>query len=239
MKAIHAVAFASLLLAALPSCSKKEPKAEEVVSTQGETIPEVGEKETTASGSRLRDRMKVSKPAEEATPEWSTAETVEERRASLERALATGKEPYLIDLHDLGGWEVDLKKEQPIPDYILALDGKEVIVRGFMMPDIDLEFIQKFHLVRSLYSCCFGAPPQLNEILRVSLADKNGMDYTFKTIEVQGVLRVKFEMVDGLVEDIFRMEDATHRAFSYFDDPDAPESFDAATDLDGVVPKKD
>lgn len=237
MRSIHALAFAALLLAAMPSCSKEEPQPKEEVSTDGEAVPEVEEQE--GGGSRLRDRMKVSKPTEEKTPEWSTAVTVEERRTSLEKALANGEEPYLIDLHDLGGWEVDLKKEQPIPDYIYALDGKEVIVRGFMMPDIDLEFLQKFHLVRSLYSCCFGAPPQLNEILRVSLADKNGMDYTFKTIEVQGVLRVKFEIVDGLVEDIFRMEDATYRAFSYFDDPDAPDSFDANTDFDGVVPSQD
>jgi len=150
-------------------------------------------------------------------------------------ALDAQEEPHYIDLHDLGGWILDEREKQPIPDYIMALDGKEFIMRGFMMPDIDFEHIQKFHLVRSLYSCCFGAPPQLNEIMRVTLADEDGMEYTYNTLEVRGTLHIEFEMIDGLVEDIFRLENCTYRILD-FDDPGAPENFDASTGFDGVVP---
>lgn len=166
---------------------------------------------------------------------WSSAMTHEERQASLQRRLAASEEPYLIDMHDLGGWDFDERKKQPIPEYILALDGKMVTMRGFMMPDIDFEHIRTFHLVRSLYSCCFGAPPQLNEILRVKLRDEDGMDYTYQTVEVTGRLQIVFEMEDGLVEDLYRMEDATYRLLE-FDDPVAPDSFDANTGFDGVIP---
>jgi len=180
-----------------------------------------------------------AEPAEEAVDYskrfWSSAMTAEERQASLARRLAASDEPYLIDMHDLGGWDFDERKEQPIPDYILALDGKMITMRGFMMPDIDFEHIRTFHLVRSLYSCCFGAPPQLNEILRVTLRDPEGMDYTYQTVEVTGRLQVVFEMEDGLVEDLYRMEDVTYRLLE-FDDPVAPDSFDADTGFDGVVP---
>ncbi|MHC4380949.1 MAG: DUF3299 domain-containing protein, partial [Planctomycetota bacterium] len=158
-----------------------------------------------------------------------------ERRANLDKALAKEQGPFVIDMHDLGGWEVDEREEQPIPDYILALDGKEFIVHGFMMPDIDFEHIRKFHLVRSLFSCCFGAPPQLNEIMRVTLADEDGMEYTYNTVQVRGILRIEYEVIDGLVEDIFRLEDATYRILD-FDDPEAPSSFDAPTGFEGVVP---
>lgn len=233
-----ATALVALGIVVLAGCAKKEP-APVVTVAEEEASQELPIEEGTKSegGLRLRDRMKVTSGEAKSKPSWSTAVTVEERRANLDKALATGQEPYLIDLHDLGGWEMDLEKEQPIPDYILALDGKEFIVRGFMLPDIDLEKIREFHFVRSLYSCCFGAPPQMNEIMRVRLADEDGMEYSYKTLEIRGRLHVKFEKVDGLVEDIFRMEDATYRAFSYFDDPDAPESFDADTDLEGFVPK--
>lgn len=237
MNVFPALALPALLLASMPGCSQEEAPPVDKNQANGEAPAEVVEGKE-EEGSRLRDRMKVSKPAEEKTPEWSTAVTVEERRANLAKALAAGQEPYLIDLHDLGGWEMDLSKEQPIPDYILALDGKEIIVRGFMMPDIDLDHIREFHFVRSLYSCCFGAPPQMNEIMRVTLADEGGMEYSYKTLEIRGRLRVKFEKVDGLVEDIFHMKDATYRAFSYFDDPDAPDSFDAARDLETLIPIK-
>lgn len=194
------------------------------------------EAEGTTGGSSLRDRISVTPAPPEKPSRWSTAQTVEERRANLEKALATGKEPYRIDIHDLGGWEVDDREEQPIPDYVMALDGKEVIVLGFMMPDIDFEHIRRFHLVRSLFSCCFGAPPQLNEIMRVTLADEDGMEYTYNTVEIRGRLNIEFEVIDGLVEDLFRLEDATYRILDDYDDPEAPESFDAPTGFDGVVP---
>lgn len=190
---------------------------------------------TKLGGSSLRDRITVEPAPPEKPSRWSTAQTVEERRANLDKALSAEQPPYVIDMHDLGGWEVDEREEQPIPDYVLALDGKEFIVHGFMMPDIDFEHIREFHLVRSLYSCCFGAPPQLNEIMRVTLADEDGMEYTYNTIEVRGILRIEFEVIDGLVEDIFRMENATYRILD-FDDPDAPSSFDAPTGFQGVVP---
>lgn len=185
-------------------------------------------------GGGLMGRINVTPPDPDDIPTWSQATTVEERRANLEKALAK-EAPYYIDMHDLGGWILDERDEKPIPDYILALDGKEFIMRGFMMPDIDFEHIRKFHLVRSLYSCCFGAPPQLNEIMRVTLQDTEGMDYTYNTLEVRGTLHIEFEMIDGLVEDIFRLENATYRILD-FDDPEAPETFDATTGFDGVVP---
>jgi len=188
-----------------------------------------------AESAPLGDRGATTQPLESWKPTWSQAVTPEERRANLEEALAAESEPYVIDIHDLGGWELDEREENPIPDYILALDGKEFIMRGFMMPDIDFEHIRSFHLVRSLFSCCFGAPPQINEIMRVTLAAEDGMDYTYNTVEIRGRLTVTFDLVDGLVEDIFRLENATYRILE-FDDPGAPASFDASTGFDSVVP---
>ncbi len=185
----------------------------------------------------LRDRMELTKVEEKASF-WSTANTLEERQEKIEGILEKNDPVFVLDMHDMGGWEFDELLEDPFPSYIRALDGKEIITRGFMMPDIDFEHIQKFHLVRSLYSCCFGAPPQLNEVLRVELTDAEGMDYTYNTIEVRGILRVVFEMEDGLVEDLLRLENATYRVLD-FEDPGAPVDFDAATGFQGVVPDGD
>ncbi len=186
-------------------------------------------------GGSLRDRLKVTEAPPVDDMPWSDALTLEERVANLEKTMASGKEPYVVDMHDFGGWEFDERQEQPFPAHILALDGKKFTIRGFMMPDIDFENIRKFHLVRSLFSCCFGAPPQLNEILRVTLADKDGMEYTYNTVEVTGTLYVVFEMEDGLVEDLFRLEGATYRIID-FDDPEAPDDFNADTDFGDMLP---
>ncbi|MDP6964082.1 MAG: DUF3299 domain-containing protein [Planctomycetota bacterium] len=206
------------------ACSSDEP-----------TPRQDAEAEVAAATESLRDRMNVT----EVEPEpsfWSTAETLEERQQNIEELIAKNKPVLVIDMHDLGGWEFDELLEDPFPEHVRALDGKEIVTRGFMMPDIDFEHIQKFHLVRSLYSCCFGAPPQLNEIIRVELADADGMDYTYNTIEVRGTLRVVFEMEDGLVEDLFRLDNATFRVLD-FEDPGAPVDFDAETGFSDFIPE--
>lgn len=208
------------------SCSEhQEPLAEggQVASNED---PEV---------SSLRDRVKITKAPPPKPSFWSQAVTLEERQAKIEALIEADPEVYVVDLHDMGGWEFNELLIDPFPDYIRQLDGKEVITRGFMMPDIDFEHIQKFHLVRSLFACCFGAPPQLNEIVRVTLLDEKGMDYTYNTVEIRGTLRVVFEMEDGLVEDLFRIENATYKILD-FDDPGAPVDFDETVGFDGVIP---
>lgn len=170
---------------------------------------------------RLRDAVKAEPaPADPPGPVWSLANTYEERIANVKAVLATGPGPYALDLHDLGGWEFDERKKQPFPEHILALDGKELILRGFMLPDVDFENLKKFHLVRSLWGCCFGAPPGPNEIMRVTLSG-DGIDYTYKTLEIRGTFRLVFEMTDGLLDDIYRLEATSVRELG-FDDPLAP-----------------
>lgn len=208
-----------------------EPSAAEAAG-RGDAEPD------TAGGGSLRDRVEVTPaPPQIDDPFYSTAVTLEERMANVEKALeVAGKDgPVKIDIHDLGGWEFDERKEQPFPEYVRKLEGRTVILRGFMMPDIDFEHIRSFHLVRSLWGCCFGAPPRINELVRVVLANEKGMDYTYNTLEISGVFRTKFEMIDGMIEDVYRIDNATYVERGY-EDPQAPTDFDASTGFDGIAP---
>jgi hypothetical protein len=201
---------------------ESDPVAPPVAEASTEAPREVPPEPPPATGtSGLRDTVKTEPaPPEPAGPTWSLANTYEERVANVKAALATGPGPYALDLHDLGGWEFDERKKQPFPEHILALEGKELILRGFMLPDVDFENLKKFHLVRSLWGCCFGAPPGPNEIMRVTLAGE-GIDYTYKTLEIRGTFRLVFEMTDGLLDDIYRLEATSVRELG-FDDPLAP-----------------
>jgi len=186
----------------------------------------------------LRDRVKTTPPPPFVEdPYYSTAVTLDERKARVRRAVeAAGAEgDVVLDMHDLGGWEFDEREKEPFPEYVRQLEGRTIVVRGFMMPDIDFEHIRTFHLVRSLWGCCFGAPPRINEILRVTLADDEGMDYTYNTLEVKGVFRAVFEMEDGMVDDVYRLENATFSERGY-EDPQAPTNFDAETGFEGILP---
>jgi hypothetical protein len=205
-------AIALLLLAA--ACSKKEVIVIEA--------PAPDPAPAASPEAPLREQVKVEEAPAEKPPLWSTATTYEERVRNVESALASGVTPLRLDIHDLGGWEFDERKKDPFPAHIRKLDGKEVVLRGFMLPDLDFENIKKFHLVRSLWGCCFGAPPGPNEIVRITLQGK-GVNYSYKTLEITGTFRLAFEMTDGLLDDIYRV-DATDVKEHAFDDPLAPSS---------------
>ncbi len=205
------LAPALLLLAA--SCARDETLTPVII---GAPPP------TAAPVPALREQVTVEAAPAAKPALWSNAATYEQRVANIEAALASGASPLPLDIHDLGGWEFDERKKDPFPAHIRRLDGREIVFRGFMLPDLDFENIKKFHLVRSLWGCCFGAPPGPNEIVRVTLSGE-GVDYSYKTLEVRGTFRIAFEMTDGLLDDIYRLE-ATSVHEHAFDDPLAPRS---------------
>jgi len=194
------------------SPAEADPRAVPVAAPDGAASAEDGTSGAAAEGATSGDGF------------WSQASTLEERAANVRRALAAaGDGPVHLDIHDLGGWEFDENAEQPFPEYVLALDGRRVVLRGFMLPDVDFENIRTFHLVRSLWACCFGAPPGPNEVVRVTLVEGDGIDYTYQTLEVEGTFHVVFEMTDGLLDDLYRL-DADRAVELGFDDPLAPAS---------------
>ncbi len=152
----------------------------------------------------------------------------EEYVAMVKEALkhyGTKEDPIPIDTDFLGAWEFDETLEDPFPPHVRAIDGCYIVTKGFMLPDVDFEGITNFHLVRSLWACCFGAPPRLNELIRVSTPDEEGLRYTYNTLEVIGRLEVVFETEDGLINDLYRMT-AESIVEGEYDDPLAPEGAD-------------
>ena len=68
----------------------------------------------------------------------------------IQAALAhegTEENPIPLDMDFLGAWELDETLSQPFPPHVLALDGRYVSIRGFMLPDVDFEHIKKFILL--------------------------------------------------------------------------------------------
>lgn len=225
-------AIALLLLTA--ACGKKEVI---VIEAPPATVPEAPPAPAPQPEEPgLREQVKVEPAPAEKPALWSTATTYEERVRNVEAALASGESPLRLDIHDLGGWEFDERKKDPFPAHIRKLDGKQVVLRGFMLPDLDFENIKKFHLVRSLWGCCFGAPPGPNEIVRVTLEGK-GVNYSYKTLEITGTFSLAFEMTDGLLDDIYRLAASDVKEHA-FDDPLAPSTVtpDQKKKFDEFVP---
>lgn len=95
------------------------------------------------------------------------------------------------------------------PDSIRALDGKEVVVPGYMMPyDLDANgAVLSFYLVRSIMICCFGQPPRLNEVVRCETLPGHPLQF-FNNIplRVYGKLAVGEIREYGQVQALYRLK---------------------------------
>jgi hypothetical protein len=257
VKTIYAFALLAPLLGA---CGDPEPTPEPTgQSEEGSAqVPAEGVDQLEPTDpADLTDQPEPAEPTEPTEPtepahphpEWATIEidpslivspiSPEEYVAKIREALlhhGTKEDPVPVDADLLGAWSFDETVPNPFPPHVRALQGVYVTSRGFMLPDVDFRGITKFHLVRSLWACCFGAPPRLNELLTVTTPDEAGLVYTHNTLEVIGKLDVVFETEDGLINDLYRLH-AESIVEGDYDDPMAPEGADPEEYLQGVLPE--
>ena len=99
-------------------------------------------------------------------------------------------------------------RPDPIPEKIRKLSGKDVAIRGFMIPyKVDGEDVIEFLLVRNQYACCFGVVPKMNEWLHIKMAPGKKAPYAVDIpITVYGKFDAKELIEKGVVMSLYRME---------------------------------
>lgn len=110
----------------------------------------------------------------------------------------------ILSFEEISSWpyEDGLKG---IPPAIKKLDDKKVVMTGFMLPIDEVENIKEFLLVQSLWSCCYGQPPDINGIVRVVMQGKARTDYQFDPIQITGTFRIIEAIEDGYCVDIYQL----------------------------------
>jgi len=93
-----------------------------------------------------------------------------------------------ITWKQVGDWTYEPNK--PIPAAVMALNEQRVTLGGFM---VDLDYsednkVYLFLLVESLWDCCFGEPPTIEQGIIVTVPD--GVAWTEGPLQVSGVLKV-------------------------------------------------
>jgi len=124
--------------------------------------------------------------------------------AKLARAAGDGKrvpEPTKeITFDDL---KFNLKKGDPFERKLLTtgikkLDGKDVRIRGYILPSFQATGLKQFVLVRDNLECCFGPGAALYDCILVEMEGDGSTDYTIRPISVEGTFAVKeFKGLDG------------------------------------------
>jgi hypothetical protein len=123
-------------------------------------------------------------------------------RQMLKEGKLTGID-RILTFEEISSWpyEDGLKG---MPKQLEKLDGQQVMMIGFMLPIDDVQEMKEFLLVQSLWSCCFGQPPDINGIVRVVMKDKR-IDYLFEPIRVTGKFKVVAAYEDGYCVDIYQL----------------------------------
>lgn len=116
---------------------------------------------------------------------------------------APAKDGYTkLSFDTLRSWTY-IEGKTPIPPEIMAYDGKNVEMLGFMMPFSETKNIKEFLLVPSLYGCCFGQPPAPNHIVAVKMPEGKTTKFFSDVIRIRGNIKVGETRDDGVLLSLY------------------------------------
>lgn len=158
------------------------------------------------AGPRDPELPKGADPADLAA--MRSAEAMLAAEAKLQQLIADGRiagVDQVLPFDDLEDWKY-VEGLQGAPDDVRALDGKQVLMLGFMLPLDEVEDMQEFLLVSSLWSCCYGTPPDIHGIVRCRMSEGRRVDYQFEPVKVVGRFSVQETREDGYCVDIYQLD---------------------------------
>jgi len=79
---------------------------------------------------------------------------------------------------------------QRVPPAALALEGKNIFIKGFIYPGREKDGIRHFLLVRDQGDCCFGGNPKITDRIQVTLAGPLRLTYQSRLHKVGGKFHV-------------------------------------------------
>jgi hypothetical protein len=114
-----------------------------------------------------------------------------------------------ITWNQLGGFPYQEGAE--LPPEVQALGGQNVGIVGFMLTLGDTDQLSEFVLVESLWGCCFGSVPDVNQTILVRLRPETNAEYSAAPQLVSGRLEAGEEREGGFVTSVYRVVDAVVR----------------------------
>ncbi len=136
-----------------------------------------------------------------------SAEAMLEAERRLAARLAAGEldsSEELLHFDRLADWEYT-EGLIGAPPSVLSLSGQDVSLLGFMLPLDAVENMREFLLVDSLWSCCYGQPPNINGVVRCVMPEGETIDYDFDPVLVTGRFTVRATIEDDYCVDIYQL----------------------------------
>ncbi|PAW68408.1 MAG: hypothetical protein B9S34_02625 [Opitutia bacterium Tous-C1TDCM] len=105
-------------------------------------------------------------------------------------------------------------ENQPLPDVLAGipasirrLDGRKVVLTGFILPTkMEAGFAKEFFFLSSSQLCCFGVTPSLNDLIVVRMKDEGLPAVQDVPVSLAGIFRVRAQWTAGYLESIYELE---------------------------------
>ncbi len=204
-----------------PDPKKPDPKKQDPKPGKNEKDPKKDPKANGKEEPRI-DRPDENQPVPTGTDPadiaaMKSAEDMLRAEKRLQQEIRAGKITGLdkiLPFDELTSWpyEHGLKG---MPKRVKKLSGKKVLMTGFMLPIDEVQNIKEFLLVESLWSCCYGQPPDIHGIVRVVMPKKKTTDYFFDPLKLIGTFKVEATMMDGYCVDIYQLHCETLEALKF------------------------
>jgi hypothetical protein len=95
------------------------------------------------------------------------------------------------------------------PDWLSALDGTRITIRGFMMPPFRDTDIRGFVLARDNDICCMGKNPKIYDLIEVQMRKDVTTNYILnRPFDVVGTFHIRPEVEDGEWLYLYEITDA-------------------------------
>lgn len=129
-------------------------------------------------------------------------------REGKERALRVSYDDFDL-LRVLNMEPVPLNAEEYLPQWLKALNGEKVVVRGWMFPPLMTEGLPAFLFVRDNQICCFGREAKVYDKVRVAMKEGTTTDYIFgRPFDVIGTFHIESEERDGELYLLYSIDNA-------------------------------
>jgi hypothetical protein len=102
--------------------------------------------------------------------------------------------------------EVAMKVDQ-VPKWIRFYDNKQVVLTGYLMPlQLENGKAKKFVMMRDINTCCYGAVPNMNDYVVVTMKGAGVENLQDVPVELTGTFRIEQKYEGGYVVSLFVMD---------------------------------
>lgn len=105
-----------------------------------------------------------------------------------------------------------MEKDDPfersmLTEKIVALAGKSVRIRGFILPSFKQDGLTEFVLVRDNMECCFGPGAALYDCIMVRMEPGKSTSFSVRPVTVEGQFSIdEWRDFDGVVRAIYHLQ---------------------------------